>query len=126
MRGTRHDLLVRRRRLFRRSTYLRLGASAQHGRARARVPARTEPHGNAAGHAVAPTSRAATTVDRETRREHRPTDDAHPGGADARQRRLRRRADQAVTDLTGYIVAGVIALLATAYLVVAMLFPEKF
>jgi K+-transporting ATPase KdpF subunit len=31
-----------------------------------------------------------------------------------------------VTDLTGYIVAGVIALLATVYLVAAMLYPEKF
>jgi K+-transporting ATPase KdpF subunit len=31
-----------------------------------------------------------------------------------------------VTDLTGYIVAGIIALLVTAYLVAAMLFPEKF
>jgi K+-transporting ATPase KdpF subunit len=31
-----------------------------------------------------------------------------------------------MTDLTGYIVAGIIALLATAYLVAAMLFPEKF
>ncbi|HSP08456.1 MAG TPA: potassium-transporting ATPase subunit F [Candidatus Dormibacteraeota bacterium] len=31
-----------------------------------------------------------------------------------------------MTDLIGYIIAGVIALLATAYLVAAMLFPEKF
>jgi K+-transporting ATPase KdpF subunit len=31
-----------------------------------------------------------------------------------------------VTDVTGYIVAGILALLATAYLVAAMLFPEKF
>jgi K+-transporting ATPase KdpF subunit len=31
-----------------------------------------------------------------------------------------------VNDLTGYVIAGVIALLATAYLVAAMLFPEKF
>jgi K+-transporting ATPase KdpF subunit len=31
-----------------------------------------------------------------------------------------------MTDLTGYIVAGIIALLVTAYLVAAMLFPEKF
>jgi K+-transporting ATPase KdpF subunit len=31
-----------------------------------------------------------------------------------------------VTEVTGYIVAGLIALLATAYLVAAMLFPEKF
>jgi len=31
-----------------------------------------------------------------------------------------------VNDLTGYIIAGIIALLATAYLVAAMLFPEKF
>jgi len=28
--------------------------------------------------------------------------------------------------MTGYIVAGIIALLATAYLVAAMLFPERF
>jgi K+-transporting ATPase KdpF subunit len=31
-----------------------------------------------------------------------------------------------MTDLIGYIVAGIIALLVTAYLVAAMLFPEKF
>jgi K+-transporting ATPase KdpF subunit len=31
-----------------------------------------------------------------------------------------------MTDLTGYIVAGIIALLVTAYLIAAMLFPEKF
>jgi K+-transporting ATPase KdpF subunit len=31
-----------------------------------------------------------------------------------------------VSTLTGYIVAGVIAMLATAYLVIAMLFPERF
>jgi K+-transporting ATPase KdpF subunit len=31
-----------------------------------------------------------------------------------------------VNDLAGYIIAGIIALLATAYLVAAMLFPEKF
>jgi K+-transporting ATPase KdpF subunit len=31
-----------------------------------------------------------------------------------------------VSDVVGYIVAGIIALLATAYLVAAMLFPEKF
>ena len=31
-----------------------------------------------------------------------------------------------MSTLTGYIVAGVIALLVTVYLVAAMLFPEKF
>jgi K+-transporting ATPase KdpF subunit len=31
-----------------------------------------------------------------------------------------------VSTLTGYIVAGVIALLVTVYLVAAMLFPERF
>jgi len=31
-----------------------------------------------------------------------------------------------VNDLTGFIVAGIIAFIATAYLVIAMLFPEKF
>jgi K+-transporting ATPase KdpF subunit len=31
-----------------------------------------------------------------------------------------------MNQLLGYIVAGIIALLATAYLVAAMLFPEKF
>jgi K+-transporting ATPase KdpF subunit len=31
-----------------------------------------------------------------------------------------------MSELTGYIVAGVIALLATIYLFAAMLFPEKF
>lgn len=31
-----------------------------------------------------------------------------------------------MTDVVGYVVAGSIALLAIAYLVAAMLFPEKF
>jgi K+-transporting ATPase KdpF subunit len=31
-----------------------------------------------------------------------------------------------MSPLAGYIVAGIIALLVTAYLVAAMLFPEKF
>jgi K+-transporting ATPase KdpF subunit len=31
-----------------------------------------------------------------------------------------------VNDVTGFIVAGIIAFIATAYLVIAMLFPEKF
>ncbi len=31
-----------------------------------------------------------------------------------------------MSTVTGYIVAGLIALLATVYLVIAMLFPERF
>jgi K+-transporting ATPase KdpF subunit len=62
----------------------------------------------------------------ETLHEHRPADDHRARRAGSGQLGLHRRVDQAVNQLLGYIVAGVIALLATIYLVVAMLFPEKF
>lgn len=62
----------------------------------------------------------------EVQREHRPADDPRPGRAGAGHGGVRRGVEQAVNELTGYIVGGVIALLVTIYLFAAMLFPEKF
>jgi K+-transporting ATPase KdpF subunit len=51
---------------------------------------------------------------------------ARPGrGVDGRQFRLHVRA-QAAALMAGYIVAGVVALVVTIYLFVALLFPERF
>jgi K+-transporting ATPase KdpF subunit len=51
--------------------------------------------------------------------------DARPAGAaDHRQLGLRVWAEEAA--MTGYIVSGVVALLVTVYLFIALLFPERF
>jgi K+-transporting ATPase KdpF subunit len=47
------------------------------------------------------------------------------GGADDRKLRLYLRAEEAAMTV-GYIASGVVALVVTIYLFVALLFPERF